>query len=252
MKSHPPRAPAHGPEFASSAPERAVSIGGTDRRAASGWSFTLIELLVVVAIIAILAALLMPSLRSARESAKAVGCMNNLKQLGTALACYSQEHEDVVIPSRNLGPYDWQTFVEPYLGQAHPYMTNTVVCKVWSCPSNPSVEWTPGSGQYYTARLSYIANGSLTSGTPLYTPKKIAEIKIPGTMILAVEYDWSGGWAGGGVAYTGYTGVPGFFFGHHTLMNVLFCDYHQESWRKTQPAFSQTTSAYPNWYLDKQ
>lgn len=55
--------------------------------------FTLIELLVVVAIIAILAALLLPSLRSARERAKAMSCMNNLRQLGLAHHAFAGEND---------------------------------------------------------------------------------------------------------------------------------------------------------------
>ena len=48
--------------------------------------FTLIELLVVIAIIAVLIALLLPAVQAAREAARRAQCMNNLKQLGLALA----------------------------------------------------------------------------------------------------------------------------------------------------------------------
>lgn len=58
--------------------------------------FTLIELLVVIAIIAILAAMLLPALRSARESAKKAICVSNLRQLHLAVISYATDNGEIL------------------------------------------------------------------------------------------------------------------------------------------------------------
>jgi prepilin-type N-terminal cleavage/methylation domain-containing protein/prepilin-type processing-associated H-X9-DG protein len=101
-------------------------------------AFTLIELIVVVGIIAILIALLMPSLISARKTARTIQCASNVRQLTMALTNYSIEFRGAFPPnSAQIDEYWFNTHcIGRYIRSGVPMIDNTVAGGVLVCPAD--------------------------------------------------------------------------------------------------------------------
>ena len=84
--------------------------------------FTLIELLVVIAIIAVLAAILFPVFATAREKARQTTCLNNQKQIATAIMMFAQDNKET-LPGMSSS---WMQALSNYGLNA---------AKVWDCPT---------------------------------------------------------------------------------------------------------------------
>ncbi|MEP0843942.1 MAG: type II secretion system protein [Phycisphaerae bacterium] len=209
----------------------------TGRRRAG---FTLIEVLVVVAIIALLVAILLPSLKAAKEQAKRVDCASNLHQIGLAVMMYANAHKE------NLPPlYRTSTSFTTYYMRSSPGTINlgllnnpkylTADPKVFYCTGQNSFEsaslafngpdnrwysekeWLalsprPQLRSSYPARLIEIPGGTQIGGTTSMVPMPAGEVthwKLGRFHKNVIYADFTGviGYQGGGIE-TGFVSSP--------------------------------------------
>jgi len=147
-------------------------------------AFTLVELLVVIAIIGILAGLLLPAVQHVRETARRTECLNNLKQIGTAVEMYNSSKRQLP-PARPADAYlAWTVQLMPYLEQdnlhrefndrlayeAQPKEALEASVATYFCPSRRS----PGAlsvSETYSTKIGSVGDYAGNAGTEkLFTP----------------------------------------------------------------------------------
>jgi prepilin-type N-terminal cleavage/methylation domain-containing protein len=107
--------------------------------------FTLIELLVVIAIIALLFAILLPSLQRAKEAARRAVCSSQLRQVGTAMAAYAA---------------DWENLLPYYGDEMHPYALY-----------RSELQWLDAQGKPIATKLACLYEaGHITEPKVFYCP----------------------------------------------------------------------------------
>lgn len=196
--------------------------------------FTLIEMLVVIAIISILASLLMPGLQKARNTARNVSCLGNLRQIGITWGLYWNDNEGLIPIRSTWSWFSWGGFNNGHV-QSTPLSqrlftpgTSSLDAGSFKCPSDND-RGAIGMGAWETVWNAYATSYSFWDGCTTLTggkPTKVSRYKQLSKNILNGDTTM---YAATTAGWPGHTGIFTWHSEYGYVSNVLYMDLHSAS-----------------------
>ncbi len=192
-------------------------------RASRQPGFTLIELLVVIAIIAILAAMLLPALARAKDSAKRIQCLSNMRQMALVYHLYNEDNNNRLPTTEMLGRSNYRVLTDPLSLPAR-FESYCPTNKVWLCPAGRKTMTTNGVNYAWSRAQNLIGEGGSNG----------AFNKLSSTFVVWDNYCYALPSVFGVPETTGGPGVVNkilFYYPHSAKLKInwLYLDGHTET-----------------------